>query len=154
MSAVPARSKAVIMSRMDEYRARTPRSAALFERASRSLPGGSTRTTGFSPPYAPYIASGEGIRMRDVDGNVYRDFLGNYTSLILGHAHPAVVAAVEEQVRLGSAFAAPPVAGRAGWAAGKGGWRPSSWSRCRAPAASARPSPTSWPSCARTATAS
>ena len=97
------------MSRMDEYRARTPRSAALFERASRSLPGGSTRTTVFFPPYAPYIASGEGIRMRDVDGNVYRDFLGNYTSLILGHAHPAVVAAVEEQVRLGSAFAAPTV---------------------------------------------
>jgi glutamate-1-semialdehyde 2,1-aminomutase len=94
---------------MDEYRARTPRSAELFERASRSLPGGSTRTTVFFPPYAPYIASGEGIRIRDVDGNVYRDFLGNYTSLILGHAHPAVVAAVEEQVRLGSAFAAPTV---------------------------------------------
>ena len=37
----------------------------------------------------------------------YRDFLGNYTSLILGHAHPAVVAAVEAQVRRGSAFAAP-----------------------------------------------
>src|SRR3972149_5970485 len=108
MSAVPARSKAVIMSRMDEYRARTPRSAALFERASRSLPGGSTRTTVFSPPCAPYSASGEGTRMRDVDGNVYRDFLGNYTSLILGHAHPAVVAAVEEQVRRGAALAAPP----------------------------------------------
>ena len=34
-------------------------------------------------------------------------FLGNYTAVILGHAHPAVVAAVEEQVRRGSAFAAP-----------------------------------------------
>jgi hypothetical protein len=40
-------------------------------------------------------------------GNEYRDFLGNYTSLILGHAHPEVVAAVESQVRRGSAFAAP-----------------------------------------------
>jgi glutamate-1-semialdehyde 2,1-aminomutase len=91
----------------DAYRARTPRSAALFERATRVLPGGSTRTTVFAPPYPPYLAGGSGIRVEDVDGNGYRDFLGNYTSLILGHAHPQVVAAVEEQVRRGSAFGAP-----------------------------------------------
>ncbi|HEV7809316.1 MAG TPA: aminotransferase class III-fold pyridoxal phosphate-dependent enzyme [Candidatus Limnocylindrales bacterium] len=91
----------------DTWRARTPRSAALFERATRVLPGGSTRTTVFAPPYPPYLADGTGIQVRDVDGNTYRDFLGNYTSLILGHAHPAVVAAVERQVRRGSAFGAP-----------------------------------------------
>ena len=89
------------------YRSRTPRSAALFERATQVLPGGSTRTTVFAPPYPPYLASGSGIRVEDVDGNTYRDFLGNYTSLILGHAHPRVVDAVEEQVRRGSAFGAP-----------------------------------------------
>jgi glutamate-1-semialdehyde 2,1-aminomutase len=91
----------------DAYHARTPRSAALFERATRVMPGGSTRTTVFAPPYPPYLAGGSGIRVEDVDGNTYRDFLGNYTSLILGHAHPAVVAAVQEQVRRGSAFGAP-----------------------------------------------
>jgi glutamate-1-semialdehyde 2,1-aminomutase len=53
------------------------------------------------------MARGEGLRTWDLDGNEYRDFLGNYTSLILGHAHPEVVAAVEAQVRRGSAFAAP-----------------------------------------------
>ena len=95
------------MSLVDDYLARTPRSRALFERATDSLPGGSTRTTVYSAPYPPYAASGSGLAVRDVDGNVYRDFLGNYTSLILGHAHPAVVAAVEAQVRRGSAFAAP-----------------------------------------------
>jgi glutamate-1-semialdehyde 2,1-aminomutase len=79
----------------------------LFERAIRVLPGGSTRTTVFAPPSPPYLVSGSGIRVEDVDGNAYRDFLGNYTSLILGHAHPRVVAAVEEQVRRGSAFGAP-----------------------------------------------
>lgn len=79
---------------IDEYRRRTPGSAALFERAAASLPGGSTRTTIFSAPYPPYMTRGEGIRTWDVDGNEYRDFLGNYTSLILGHAHPDVVAAV------------------------------------------------------------
>ena len=79
------------MALIDEYRARTPRSAELFERATASIPGGSTRTTVFNPPYPPYMAPGEGLRTWDVDGNEYRDFLGNYTSLILGHAHPAVV---------------------------------------------------------------
>ena len=95
------------MPLIEDYLARTPRSRDLFERATASLPGGSTRTTVYTAPYPPYIESGAGLRIRDVDGNVYRDFLGNYTSLILGHAHPAVVAAVEAQVRRGSAFAAP-----------------------------------------------
>jgi glutamate-1-semialdehyde 2,1-aminomutase len=95
------------MSLIDAYLARTPGSRALFERATASIPGGSTRTTVFNPPYPPYMVRGEGLRTWDVDGNEYRDFLGNYTSLILGHAHPAVVEAVERQVRLGSAFAAP-----------------------------------------------
>jgi glutamate-1-semialdehyde 2,1-aminomutase len=90
-----------------EYLARTPRSAAMFERAAAALPGGSTRTTIYSAPYPPYMTHGGGLRTWDVDGNEYRDFLGNYTSLILGHAHPEVVAAVEAQVRRGSAFAAP-----------------------------------------------
>jgi len=95
------------VSLIDEYLARTPKSRTLFERATRVIPGGSTRTTVYAPPYPPYVARGEGIRFWDLDGNEYRDFLGNYTSLILGHAHPAVVAAVEQQVRKGSAFAAP-----------------------------------------------
>ncbi len=95
------------MTLIDDYLARTPRSRALFERATGSLPGGSTRTTVYTAPYPPYVESGAGLRLRDVDGNDYRDFLCNYTSLILGHAHPAVVAAVEAQVRRGSAFAAP-----------------------------------------------
>src|SRR6202795_4183406 len=95
------------MALREQYRARTPRSAALFARATRVLPGGSTRTTVFAPPYPPYLTAGSGIRVEDVDGNSYRDFLGNYTSLILGHAPPRVVAAVEEEVRRGSAFGAP-----------------------------------------------
>jgi glutamate-1-semialdehyde 2,1-aminomutase len=95
------------MTLIDDYLARTPRSRAMFERAVGSIPGGSTRTTVYTMPYPPYVAYGEGLRIHDVDGNVYRDLLGNYTSLILGHAHPAVVAAVEAQVRRGSAFGAP-----------------------------------------------
>jgi glutamate-1-semialdehyde 2,1-aminomutase len=95
------------MPLVDEYLARTPRSRELFEQATRAIPGGSTRTTIFNPPYPPYMVRGEGLRTWDVDDNEYRDFLGNYTSLILGHSHPAVVDAVTAQVRRGSAFAAP-----------------------------------------------
>jgi glutamate-1-semialdehyde 2,1-aminomutase len=95
------------MTLLDDYLARTPGSRALFERATASIPGGSTRTTIFNPPYPPYIARGKGLWTWDVDRNGYRDFLGNYSSLILGHAHPDVVAAVGAQVRRGSAFAAP-----------------------------------------------
>ena len=81
---VPSRA----MSLLDDYLARTPRSRALFERATDSMPGGSTRTTVYTAPYPPYIGSGSGLWLRDVDGNEYRDFLGNYTSLILGHCAP------------------------------------------------------------------
>jgi glutamate-1-semialdehyde 2,1-aminomutase len=95
------------MTMLDEYLARTPRSRDLFERATRVLPGGSTRTSVFFPPYAPYIVEGDGVRISDVDGNVYRDFLCNYSALILGHRHPAVVAAVEAQLARGTAFGAP-----------------------------------------------
>jgi glutamate-1-semialdehyde 2,1-aminomutase len=91
----------------DAYRLRTPQSARLFERAMAALPGGSTRTTVFFDPYPPYAERGSGAHLHDVDGNRYLDLLNNYTSLILGHAHPEVVAAVERQLPLGSAFGGP-----------------------------------------------
>ena len=78
-SADGERRTIVAMSLVDAYLARTARSRALFERATGSLPGGSTRTTVYTAPYPPYVAEGRGLEIRDVDGNVYRDFLGNYT---------------------------------------------------------------------------
>jgi glutamate-1-semialdehyde 2,1-aminomutase len=103
LAAPAARATAIV----DRYLARTPRSRELFERAARSIPGGSTRTTVFSDPYPPFLVRGEGKHTWDVDGNRYTDLLMNYTSLILGHAPPEVVAAVSAQVARGSAFAAP-----------------------------------------------
>jgi glutamate-1-semialdehyde 2,1-aminomutase len=92
---------------IERYLERTPGSRALFERSARSIPGGTTRTTIASEPYPPYLVRGEGLSTWDVDGNRYRDLIMNYTSLILGHAPPTVVAAVTAQVARGSAFAAP-----------------------------------------------
>ena len=97
----PARAEAVIA----EYKGRTPTSAALAERARAVLPGGDTRTVAFHPPYPVTTAHGQGCRFEDVDGNVYIDLINNYTSLIHGHAHPAILEAVQAQLPKGTTFA-------------------------------------------------
>ncbi len=91
----------------DRYVARTPKSAALNEAAKRSMPGGDTRSTAWFTPYPPFVAEGSGPYFTDVDGNRYVELLNNYTSLIHGHAHPAVVEAIREQLGRGASFAAP-----------------------------------------------
>src|SRR5690242_14631547 len=91
----------------DRYRERTRGSGALFERAQRSLPGGDTRSALYFPPYPTYMSRGGGARLYDVDGNDYLDLLNNYTSLVHGHAHPAIVAAITEQAARGTAHGAP-----------------------------------------------
>src|SRR5262245_26028311 len=58
-------------------------------------------------PYPFYFDYGSGCRVYDADGNERLDFINNYTSLILGHAHPKVVAAVQRQVARGLSAAAP-----------------------------------------------
>jgi glutamate-1-semialdehyde 2,1-aminomutase len=89
------------------YAARTPRSKALHARAVKVMPGGNSRTTTFFDPYPFYAARGEGARIWDVDGVERLDFNGNYTSLILGHAPPEVVKAIQEAAALGASFPAP-----------------------------------------------
>ncbi len=90
-----------------DYQAKTPRSRALFEEAQRVLPGGNTRTTIFIDPYPFYAVRGAGAWIWDADGHERLDFNGNYTSLILGHAPPAVVAAVRELADRGLSFPGP-----------------------------------------------
>jgi glutamate-1-semialdehyde 2,1-aminomutase len=90
-----------------DFRASSPRSAALHETARRVMPGGDTRTVAFHAPYPLVITEGRGCRIEDADGRTYVDLLNNYTSLIHGHAHPAIVAAVSERLPFGTAFPAP-----------------------------------------------
>jgi glutamate-1-semialdehyde 2,1-aminomutase len=91
----------------EAFAGRTPRSAERYARALRVMPGGDTRAATFYPPYPVGLRHGEGVDIQDLDGNGYVDFLLNYTSLILGHRHPAVLAAVDAAVAHGTAFAAP-----------------------------------------------
>ena len=80
-------------------------SAALYRRALEILPGGVSRNTVLRDPHPVYAESGQGCRVTDVEGVTRIDFSNNMTSLIHGHAYPAVVAAVTEQLQRGSAFA-------------------------------------------------
>ena len=82
-------------------------SARLADRARACLPGGNSRTTVYAPPYPFYARSGQGAWLTDVEGQARLDFLNNYTALLHGHAHPAIVAAAQGQVAAGTSFAAP-----------------------------------------------
>src|SRR5207248_4382336 len=92
---------------LSSYVESTPKSREHYARAAKSLTGGTTRTTTYFDPYPPCIVRGEGCYTWDVDGNRRTDFLNNYTALILGHAHPAVVEAATRATAAGAAFAAP-----------------------------------------------
>jgi len=92
---------------MTQYEDTRKVSKALFQKASQVMPGGDTRSVTYFEPYPSFMVSGSGCRIQDADGNVYIDFLNNYTSLILGHAHPEIVTAVIDRVKKGSVFPAP-----------------------------------------------
>jgi glutamate-1-semialdehyde 2,1-aminomutase len=101
------------MSKLTEHRSdpvRYPRSAELYARACRVIPGGVSspvrafRAVGGTPLF---IARGAGAEVLDADGRRYLDFVGSWGPLILGHAHPAVVAAVSEALARGTTFGAP-----------------------------------------------
>ena len=86
------------------------RSRDAFDRASRVIPGGvnsPARAFGAVGGQPLFIARGEGPHLYDIDGNKYLDYIGSWGPLILGHAHPRVVKAVEEAVRRGASFGAP-----------------------------------------------
>jgi glutamate-1-semialdehyde 2,1-aminomutase len=84
-----------------------PRSAELFERASAVLPGGvnsPVRAFGSVGGTPVFMASGRGPYLTDVDGNRYVDLVCSWGPMILGHAHPAVVSAVQAAASLGTSF--------------------------------------------------
>jgi glutamate-1-semialdehyde 2,1-aminomutase len=85
-------------------------SQRIFAAAAQLMPGGvnspvrAWQAVGLSPRV---IVRGEGARVFDADGNAYLDFVGSWGPLILGHAHPRVVAAVQEAAARGTSFGAP-----------------------------------------------
>lgn len=89
------------------------RSHQLFERAKQLMPGGvnsPARAFGGVGGEPIVVERGQGAYLWDVDGNRYIDYVGSWGPLILGHAHPQVVAAVEAAARRGTSFGAPTAA--------------------------------------------
>jgi len=88
----------------------TSRNQQLFERAQRHIPGGvnspvrAFRSVGGTPLF---FQKGVGAKVQDADGRWYTDYVGSWGPMILGHAHPEVIAAVQAAVVDGLSFGAP-----------------------------------------------
>ncbi|HEY8883819.1 MAG TPA: aminotransferase class III-fold pyridoxal phosphate-dependent enzyme, partial [Chloroflexota bacterium] len=89
---------------------RTERSEELFTEARKYLAGGvdspvrAYRAVGGTPLF---VERGLGARLWDADGNEYIDYVGSWGPLILGHAHPRIVAALQRAAARGTSFGAP-----------------------------------------------
>ena len=85
-------------------------SQSLLERARRVIPGGvNSPVRAFAAAHVdpPFIVRGEGAWMEDEDGHRYVDYIGSWGPLVLGHAHPAVVQAVQDAATRGTSYGAP-----------------------------------------------
>ena len=80
------------------------RSAALYERALKVLPGGVSRNAILRAGGPTYVECGKGCRVTDLEGVTRIDFSNNMASLIHGHACPEIIQAVTEQMTRGTAF--------------------------------------------------
>ena len=96
--------------RNEAGRLKNDKSRRLFKKAQTFIPGGvnspvrAFKAVGGSPLF---IASAKGSKIRDVDGNVYIDYVLSWGPMILGHAHPAVVRAIKAAVDRGTSYGAP-----------------------------------------------
>lgn len=86
------------------------KSAEAFEEAKKVIPGGvnspvrAFRSVGLTPLY---IDHAKGSKVYDIDGNEFIDYVGSWGPLILGHAHPEVIAQIQDYAEKGTSFGAP-----------------------------------------------
>lgn len=86
------------------------KSQAAFQRAQALIPGGvnsPARAFGGVGGHPSYIERGQGAYLYDIDGNRLIDYVGSWGPHILGHRHPAVIAAIQSALETGSSFGAP-----------------------------------------------
>src|SRR5438552_8281605 len=90
----------------EELQLRHKKSAALYKEACKVFPSGVTHDSRYMQPFPIYVTHAKGSRKWDVDGNEYVDYFGGHGALLLGHTHPAITAAVADQVQKGSHYGA------------------------------------------------
>ena len=89
---------------VEQYKGSHPGSQKLHERAANAFANGATHVSRIFDPFKPYITHAKGSRKWDVDGNEYIDYTMSHGALILGHGHPEVVCAVQEQMAKGTQY--------------------------------------------------
>ncbi|GAK43285.1 glutamate-1-semialdehyde aminotransferase [Paenibacillus sp. TCA20] len=98
------------MSEQNRQPRREERSRTAFEEAKQYMPGGvnspvrAFKSVGLTPVYADH---GIGSRIYDIDGNSFIDYVASWGPLIMGHAHPEVISAIQETAVKGTSFGAP-----------------------------------------------
>src|SRR5580704_5470808 len=90
-----------------EFRARRTRSKELWKEATEYIPRGVPSSFQDAAPQPVFIDHGKGSRIWDVDGNEYVDFHNGFGVMVVGHAHPLIVKAINERAARGTHFAQP-----------------------------------------------
>jgi glutamate-1-semialdehyde 2,1-aminomutase len=103
----PAGLAEIIAEQERVFAERQPRSRNMATLAAGSLAGGVTSSWQITAPQPVWLSHGFGSKIYDVDGNEYVDLHGGYGVGLAGHAHPAIVEAVQRQVTRGTHFAQP-----------------------------------------------
>ena len=95
---------------MENSRRFDTRSSAAFQEAKQIIPGGvnspvrAFKSVGLTPLF---MGKGSGSRVTDIDGNTFIDYVGSWGPLIVGHAHPVVLEAIQSTAEKGTSFGAP-----------------------------------------------
>jgi glutamate-1-semialdehyde 2,1-aminomutase len=87
-----------LQKEIQTYEKRTPKSSAALKKSWPFMPLGVSSNFRSYEPYPLFIAEAQGTRLRDIDGNDYIDFALCFGAIMAGHAHPAIVKAVQEQL--------------------------------------------------------
>ncbi len=91
---------------LDRYIANFPKSRALYERANGVFIRGVTHDARYVRPFPIFITHAKGSHKWDVDGYEYIDYFGGHGGLMLGHAHPSLIKAVNDQIEKGIHYGA------------------------------------------------
>ena len=89
--------------------AANPLSLARHDAARSAMPGGNTRTVLHYSPFPLAWAKGAGATLTDLDGNLYTDFLGEYSAGLYGHSNPLIQAAMRKAIDDGTVLGGPNV---------------------------------------------
>jgi glutamate-1-semialdehyde 2,1-aminomutase len=103
----PGRVAELILREEERFRAKRQRSDQLWKAAQQFVPRGVPSSFQDAAPQPVFVDHGKGSRIWDVDGNEYVDFHNGFGVMLVGHAHPLILQAINEQAAKGTHFAQP-----------------------------------------------